>query len=287
MLAEARESSGWRARLELAFARAPGSPRTVLARRRHTGPLVVQRPFYPEGNVCHVYLVHPPGGIVAGDSLELEVVAEPGSHSLLTTPAATRFYRAAAGRTAVLRQQLHLQGAMLEWLPQETIFFRDADARSSTVVHMDRESRFIGWEIACYGRPAGDELFTAGRLRQDFDIHIDGAAVLLDRLRMDGGAPPMQARWGLAGRSVLGTLIACPAAQGEVDAVRAALRGADGTAEASAAPQFACSLVDGVLLCRALGNGSDEVRALLLRAWQVLRPRLMQRECALPRIWAT
>jgi urease accessory protein len=124
-------------------------------------------------------------------------------------------------------------------------------------------------------------------LRQDFDLIVDGAPVLLERLRIDGGAPPMQARWGLAGHTVLGTLLACPAAQADVDAVRAALRDADGTAEASVAQQFACSLVDGVLLCRALGDGSDEVRAVLVRAWQVLRPRLMQRECALPRIWAT
>ena len=80
--------SSWQARLELGFRATAG--RTVLAHRRHVGPLVVQRPFYPEGGICHVYLLHPPGGVVGGDTLELQVQADADSHALITTPAATR-----------------------------------------------------------------------------------------------------------------------------------------------------------------------------------------------------
>ena len=56
---------GWSAELELGFAVVAG--RTALVHNRHVGPLTVQRPFYPEGELAHVYLLHPPGGIVAGD----------------------------------------------------------------------------------------------------------------------------------------------------------------------------------------------------------------------------
>src|SRR6187402_782414 len=121
-------SSSWHARLELGFSRS-GS-RTVLARRRHFGPLIVQRPFYPEGGICHVYLVHPPGGIVGGDQLALQVEVERDAHALLTTPAATRFYRAGPHPRAALNQQFVVQDAALEWLPQETIVFDGARAHS-------------------------------------------------------------------------------------------------------------------------------------------------------------
>src|SRR5262245_10241542 len=101
---EPREGrAGWEASLDLKFA-ARGA-RTVLARRASVGPLVVQRPFYPEGGVAHVYLVHPPGGVVGGDQLRLSVLAEEGAHALLTTPAATKFYRS-DGRVARQRQEI-------------------------------------------------------------------------------------------------------------------------------------------------------------------------------------
>ncbi len=103
----------WQAKLDLKFRQA--GKRTILAERRHVGPLVVQRPFYPEGPICHVYLVHPPGGIVGGDALSLQVDVEPQAHALLTTPAATRFYRAGPHPRATLSQQLAVHdGAALE-----------------------------------------------------------------------------------------------------------------------------------------------------------------------------
>lgn len=58
---------GWKAQLELEFAKQ--GEKTLLVKRRQFGPLTVQRPFYPEGDVCHVYLLYPPGGIVGGGSL--------------------------------------------------------------------------------------------------------------------------------------------------------------------------------------------------------------------------
>lgn len=112
-------SDGWLAQLRLRFAAREG--RTYLAQRQHLGPLLVQRPFYPEANACHVYIVHPPGGVVGGDRLELQVDAGAGSHVLLTILAATKFYRS-AGQFARQLQHLDAEAAAIEWLPQETIF---------------------------------------------------------------------------------------------------------------------------------------------------------------------
>jgi urease accessory protein len=72
--AVAGHETGWRAQLKLQFAARDGT--TYLPVRHHHGPLLVQRVFHPEGAPCHAYLVHPPGGVVGGDELKLEVDVE-------------------------------------------------------------------------------------------------------------------------------------------------------------------------------------------------------------------
>ncbi len=269
-------ASHWRAELSLDFRRS--DQRTVLSARHHVGPLLVQRPFYPEGEVCHVYLVHPPGGIAGGDQLRLQVNAAAGSHVLLTTPAATKFYRAAPGRQAGLHQTLTVAGATLEWLPQESLFFCDANARVTTRVELDATARFIGWELGCYGRPEGDQLFTSGWVHQAFELYCEGRPLLLDHLRINAASGVLQAPWGLAGNTALGSLLAYPADASDVEAVRTL---------GDATTGLAVSLVDRVLVCRVINPGGEAAKRLLLSVWQCLRPRLLNRVAISPRIWAT
>lgn len=260
----------WEAELRLGL-RHDGS-RTVLASRRHRGPLVVQRPFYPEGEVCHLYLVHPPGGIVSGDDLRLELTARDGAHALVTTPAATRFYRARGDEPARLVQRLCVDDARMEWLPQETIVFDGAQARARTEVHLTDRARFIGWEILCLGRPASGDHFASGSIHQDLELWREDRPVVLDRLRLRPGAALDEA-WGLAGQAALGTLLAAPARAEDVDAARAA--------------DVACTLIDGVLMARTLAPGAQTVRRRLQALWQCLRPAILSRAALAPRIWAT
>jgi urease accessory protein len=281
LLAPNVDQANWHAELQLGFTARPDSTqagRTVLSHRKHIGPLLVQRPFYPEGPVCHVYLIHPPGGIAGGDHLQLQAQLAAGSHALITTPAATKFYRAAPGRMSVLHQHLQVQAATLEWLPQETIYFNQAQARTTTRIDLDAASRFIGWELNCYGRLAGDEPFVAGQVRQSLELWLSGKPLLLDRLYVAGGAPMQHAAWGLQSKSALGTLLAYPASVAEVQAVR------DLQLDTT---QLSVTLVDGVLVCRCLSGDGAELKQHLLKVWQCLRPRIVGREAVLPRIWAT
>jgi urease accessory protein len=270
------DPASWQAELQLGFTARP--ERTVLTHRKHIGPLLVQRPFYPEGPVCHVYLVHPPGGIAGGDHLQLRAQLNAGTHAVITTPAATKFYRAAPGRVSVLHQHLQLQTATLEWLPQEIIYFNQCEVRTTTRVELDATSRFVGWEIGCYGRRAGDEPFVDGQVRQGLELWRSGKPLWLDHLHVAGGRPMQQATWGLQGMTALGTLLAYPATAADVLAVR--------DLELNTA-QLSCTLVDGVLVCRCLCADGAEVKQHLLKVWQCLRPRIVGCDAVLPRIWAT
>src|SRR5262249_20763407 len=132
--------SSWKAKLALDFSFQDG--KTVL-RKEHDGPLVVQKPLYPEGNaVCHAIVVHPPGGIAGGDELSLQVKTGRNASALLTTPGAAKWYRSAG---PIARQSLAFDVAgSLEWLPQETIVFDGARAELECDVDLEAQAAFLG-----------------------------------------------------------------------------------------------------------------------------------------------
>ena len=180
------ENTGWKANLSLEFKAT--ALRTVISKREHKGPLAIQRPFYPEDDVCHVYLLHPPGGVAGGDQLHIEAILKEQAQALITTPGATKFYR----NTGLLAQQKQIltiaDGCALEWFPQETIFFDNTHASLSTEIYLEKSARFMGWEIQCYGRPAANELFNSGQITTTLNIIRDNKPILLDRLQLNNQA---------------------------------------------------------------------------------------------------
>jgi urease accessory protein len=264
-------TQGWRAELELKFAQ-PGA-RTCIVERRHLGPLLVQRPFYPEGQVCHVYIVHPPGGIVGGDELQLQVDVQEAAHALLTTPAATKFYRS-DGRMARQQQILRATDATLEWMPQENIFHPQARVRSTTRIELASRAKFIGWEIACLGLPARQQPFNSGELHLHLELWAQNAPLLIDRLRISGS----DTRSGLGGHAAIGTMLAYPATRAMIETVRTLK---------PVGVELGVTLVDEVLVCRALAAQGEPIKRAFIECWQTLRPQMLDRPAVLPRIWAT
>ena len=261
--------ASWKAQLSLRFQRR--EQRTVLSQRRHEGPLVVQKPLYPEGDeVCHAIVVHPPGGIAGGDQLSLEVKGE--GHALLTTPGASKWYRS-AGPWARQKLSFEVDGA-LEWLPRETIVFDGALAELECEVRLGSAARYIGWEIVCLGRTGSGERFSRGTLRVHTRIVGNEKLLWMERGEIGGGSALLRSPVGLGGKTVFGSLIA-------------------------AAPRFEASLVTrcrkiaattvlpGLLIARYLGDSTEEAFERFSALWSLLRPALTGRPAAAPRIWRT
>ena len=205
---EAPTPRGWQARLDLDYAYRGN--RTRLVNKRQSGPLTLQRSFYPEGDICHNYILHPPGGVVGGDSLRINVNAEPGAHSLLTTPGATKFYRSRAGCIGRQAQSISVAGdAVVEWLPQHNIFFPGADVALRTTIDVAPGGRFVGWEIHCFGLPSSGETFSHGVVRSKTEVVVDGQLRLVEHLNSNANET-LNAATGLRGMSVHGSLIAAP-----------------------------------------------------------------------------
>ncbi|WP_447554467.1 urease accessory protein UreD [Vreelandella sp. EE22] len=272
----------WAASLGLRFARREDVTR--LTQARHQGPLRVQRPFYPEGRgeACHVYVLHPPGGLVSGDALTITAHIEGGAHALLTTPAANKLYKAdSQGVAWTQHTSLSIEdGGVLEWLPQETIAFDGSRGEQRTHIALHGSAKCLGWEIMALGRPASALPFVSGRIEQHFRLTQDGTPLWLERQPLDPTHPRFVGRWGQGGATVQATLwaVGLENAGDAIEALREALPDN---------PRWAVTLRQGVLLLRYLGNSRNGAWALCEQAWQLLRPRLIEREAHTPRIWLT
>ncbi len=274
----------WPAELELWFA--PLAGRTRLVRRRHSGPLLVQKPFYPEKDgSCHVYLLHPPAGVVGGDRLDQHFHVEDGARVVLTTPGATRFYRS-PGDIGVQSTRLEIgAGAVCEFLPQETIIFAGANAQVDTRVTLAPDAVYAGWDFICLGRPAAGEGFTAGRLAQRIEIVRDGRPVWFERMVLSGDSPQLSAAFALSGQPTVGAMVYAGALPGDAaERVRAAV---DDRREGMSRGMFSVSQLEDVVVCRYLGPRVGDGKALFIQAWDILRRLGQGKPASAPRIWAT
>ena len=267
------DPAAWHANLRLRFAR---DTATRLAGRSHSGPLRVQKPLYPEGPaICHAIVVHPPGGVVGGDALDIGIDAGAGAHCLLTTPGAAKWYRANGKVSRQIVRIAAADGAQVEWLPQESIFFDAADVQLTHEVELAASARYIGSEILCFGRRASGERFNSGRVGQRSSIRLGGKLVWWEQGAL--GSSAIASPLGLAGASVCATLTAVgpvlPAP------LVAAIRALDA--------QIAVSQVKPVFVVRYLGDDSEAARQLMAAAWQLLRPFVLGCPAPLPRIWNT
>jgi urease accessory protein len=273
----------WRAELYLRFARR--EERTVLVERRHRGPLTVQKALYPEGpGVCHAVIIHPPGGIAGGDSLFIRIDVEAHSRAVITTPAAAKWYKA-AGKTS--RQEIIIrlgEGATLDWLPQENLFFNAASVQSIFKLEIHPAATGIGWDMALLGRQAAGEKWETGSLRLSTEIRKpDEVPLWIEQTSLCGGDPLLQSPQGLSGYKALGTLwaIGC----GCTSALAAELNSHLPFEPALVAG--ATSLPGGILLLRCLATEVEVLRQLMADCWMQLRPIILGLPSQRLRLWAT
>lgn len=282
----ALQDRSWSAKLELQLEHSRASTR--LSRSRHSGPLYVQKPFYPEGReLAHVYLLHPPGGIVSGDHLEIQVDIKADAAALVTTPGAARIYRARE-QQPLQRQQVKLNvgaNASLEWFPLETIVFDGACVELSTTIDITEGSHFIGWELCCFGLPASGALFKQGRFQQHYLLRKDGVPLFVDRMVVDVDHDAiLQSSAGMQGNTVSGFFLLGPIADND-EALLAQLRKV--LAEQGAETVAAISKVGDCYIGRYLGHSAEQGRKLFTAWWHLLRPQLLGLKACEPRIWAT
>ncbi|CAA0118402.1 Urease accessory protein UreD [BD1-7 clade bacterium] len=280
----------WRAQLTLGFA--VRQNRTLMVRKNHAGPLVVQKPIYPnpETGEVHLYLLHPPGGIVSGDKLSISAVSEQNARALLSSPGAAKFYRAKDnGMPQVQQVNLTVRDtALLEWLPHETIVFDGANGVSQLDVNLSESGCYVGWEITCLGLKHQDKPFETGSFRQRMNVWRDGRLALTDTVAVAPDNNGLHGLAALAGNGVFATLLICPAVSARENVLEQLVEQCRQIAlDMDLQGNVGVTEVNGIVIARYLGERSDQCKNYFIACWKAARPMVAGLPVSAPAIWNT
>ena len=273
----------WPASLSLHYRQASG--RSVVD-HQHNGPLRVLKSLYPEGDaVCHNVLVHPPSGLVGGDTLDIQVQVDADAHALITTPGATRFYRSEQGLAQQKVNVTLAPGARLEWLPLETIAYSGCQALNQWVGQLAPGSALMAWDMLALGLPHANLAFEQGRFAQ----HLEIKGMWLERADLAASDERLlNSPMGLAGQRCMGTLVLAQGSPWPEAQRRLALDVARHICEASPLKIWSgvTSPDPRMVVLRVLAPQVEAVFDLLKLVWLGWRAEIWRLPTVTPRIWA-
>ena len=287
----ARDAAGWHARLDLRFALRAGATRLV--HNRHEGPLRLIRALPLADGGCQAVIVHPPGGLVGGDALDLDVAVGEGARVLCTTPGAQKWYRSTGVAARARTRVAVAAGGALEWLPQPSIVFDRARVEQSIDFDLAADARTIGWECLVLGRAAMGERFETGALRQRLSLSVGGETRWAEHTAASAGDRLFASPLGWGGRTVACTVWAAAPGDAIDDTLRDAWRellAAECDAPGARAARLdagATRPTPGLLGARLLADDSQVAMRVAQALWARARPAVLGAASAPPRIWAT
>lgn len=275
----------WQGDLHLRYSLASGTQKTIISERHHQGPYTVQRPFYPEGDVCHSILLHPPGGLVEGDVLSLGVDCDEGTHCFITTPSAGKTYECSVD-FAAQKQCFHISDkAIVEWFPQEMILYDKSKSNLQTDIRLLGNGQFVGWEMVCFGRPIANDHFKEGALHQFVSLYRDDKPLLLERTVLDAQHFLRNSANGFAQYQAMGIFLMTGADKDLLARAREVVSLLDPATLSQI--QIGFTLLDDVLVGRVLMNQSRFAKNAFLAVWSELREDILHVPAMMPRIWLT
>jgi urease accessory protein len=262
-----------RGRAEVALVQAPRAPR--LTRLFQQGAAKAMLPRVHSDRPEIVFL-NTAGGLTGGDDLRLSVSLGAGVRAVATTQTAERAY-ASLGAPAHMTVRLQADsGAVLHWLPQETILFDRSALHRRTDIHLHGDAELVMGETLVLGRAAMGETVNTLTCRDLRRVYRDDRPVLVDPFRLTTDALARRSGPAMLGDAVAVAMLArvAPGAEDGLGPVRAALDGLPHGVRGAA------SGWDGRVVVRLLASDAFALRAVVARVLGVMTGR------ALPRVWA-
>jgi urease accessory protein len=230
------------------------------------------------GDRPEVVFLNTSGGLTGGDLIRFSLDLGAGAAAVAATQTAERAYASAAGHARMDIELTLGAGAVLDWLPQETILFEGSALRRATRVRMADDARLVLAEMVVLGRAAMGETLARANLRDRREVRRGGRLCLVDALHLedaalDNGVPGAHpALWGGA-RATATLVLVAPGAEAVLDAVRAVLAGLPDV-------EAAASGWDGRCVVRMLAADALPLKRAAAAVLEVMRGGR-----ALPRVW--
>lgn len=187
------------------------------------------------------------------------------------------------------RQITHLKveaNAFLEWFPMESIVYPGASTEIQTNIHLSASSRFISWEITCFGLPASGQHFDVGSFSQRYAITHNNLPIFIDRLQLDAKDRCFfEGHAGMQGQSVNGFMVAGGFQDAALESLIELLR--EKINDLHFHKLIAVTNIADFLVVRYLGGSAFQCRQVFIELWKLFRPILLGKIACEPRIWLT
>ncbi|MGB0682231.1 MAG: urease accessory protein UreD [Magnetovibrionaceae bacterium] len=247
-------------------------------------PLRVLFPYPAQGDITTAAITNTSGGLVGGDRLAVELIAEKGARILACQQAAEKVYRS-AGQSSLVDVSITAEdGAWAEWLPQETILFEGSDLRRCNVINMAPGSTVLAGEMLVFGREAHGESLTSVVLKETWEVRRAGRLVWADILELGEDVSAVLAHpAGLAGARASATVVFAGPDNGNKpgEDLLVAVR----TLARDRSVRFGASMVNGILVMRWLGENVAAMREDFGSTWELVRSKAGNLPPRLPRFW--
>lgn len=247
----------------------------------HQSPLRIFLPENHSGETeTELVLANTSGGLVGGDELQVNVVAEEKATVAITSQAAEKAYRS-DGRDILMRTNLTLRpGARLCWLPRETILFDGVRLRRKTVVDVDGDASALVGEMLVFGRSASGESFTKGLVHEEWRVTFRGKLAWADSLHMAGDvARQMDSSVGFDKSKAMATLLyVSDDAPDHPDCLKSLIK--------TSSCKSGATVIGNVMIARWLGRDAASVRQAYTDFVAAFVSVLGWAEKGLPAIWS-
>ncbi len=267
----------WQASISLLF-KVNTDGKTIMYRNLHQGPLMVQKPFYPE-KACHIYLLHPPGGIAGCDSLQVSAVAQEDSKVLITTPGATKFYKTDGSKSSFTQIFEVEDNASLEFLPAQNIYFKGTHTTVKTIFKLKGNAKFAFRDVSKCGMEDSINPFEDSSFFNTICIEHDGVEKFIEVSSIEGDED-IKAISSNHGHVYIGTYLSNKVSQSTLEKIRELLT-EDTTFKASA------GIIDDYLCVRFLSHNNESIEKAIVSIWILTRHEVIGLLPCVPRIWST
>ena len=167
--------------------------RTFLRKQSFRAPIHLSKPHW-DGNYLIINVVNPTAGLFAGDHVETTVRVCAGARVVLTTPSATRVFRAkhSMQRTEIVQTIVVENGGRLDVCPDILIAHGGARYSQATRIEVHAGGELFFTEMLAPGRTASGEVFAYEQLDFSTDLIVGSQVAVREKYRLGATSEGLQ-----------------------------------------------------------------------------------------------